>query len=366
MNTHRKNSVILFLIVGSFYLFSVFCYKTESKDYSTSERRTLAQMPAFTWESFFSGTFAAAFEDYAADQFPLRDTFRKTKAAISKYIFGQKDYNGFYTVGKQICSIEYPMNETSIQRAGDRFAAIYEQYLKNTDTHVYASLIPDKNYFLAEQQGFLSMDYALFEKNFIEACSEMEYISIFPCLSIENYYTTDPHWKQETLFDTANILCKSMGNALQQEYTIHTLDIPFSGVYAAQSAFQTEPEPFSYIDADYFKQCAIINHETETEMEFYDYEKAAGEDSYAFFLSGSLSLITMENPSATTEKELILFRDSYGSSIAPFFLEIYQKVTLIDIRYLSSANLKQFVTFDNQDVLFLYSTLIINHSETLK
>ena len=101
-------------------------------------------------------------------------------------------------------------------------------------------------------------------------------------------------------------------------------------------------------------------------MEFYDYEKAAGEDPYAFFLSGSLSLITMENPSATTEKELILFRDSYGSSIAPFFLEIYQKVTLIDIRYLSSANLKQFVTFDNQDVLFLYSTLIINHSETLK
>ena len=84
------------------------------------------------------------------------------------------------------------------------------------------------------------------------------------------------------------------------------------------------------------------------------------------FLSGSLSLITIENPNATTDKELVIFRDSFGSSIAPLLVEGYAKVTLVDIRYVASDLVGRFVDFENQDVLFLYSTLVLNNSVTLK
>ena len=84
------------------------------------------------------------------------------------------------------------------------------------------------------------------------------------------------------------------------------------------------------------------------------------------FLSGSLSLITIENPNATTDKELVIFRDSFGSSIAPLLVEGYAKVTLVDIRYIASDLVGRFVDFENQDVLFLYSTLVLNNSVTLK
>ena len=42
----------------------------------------------------------------------------------------------------------------------------------------------------------------------------------------------------------------------------------------------------------------------------YDFEKGEGRDPYELFLSGSLSYITIENPSAQTNRELIIFRDS--------------------------------------------------------
>ena len=84
------------------------------------------------------------------------------------------------------------------------------------------------------------------------------------------------------------------------------------------------------------------------------------------FLSGSLSLITIENPNATTDKELVIFRDSFGSSIAPLLVEGYAKITLVDIRYITSDLVGRFIDFENQDVLFLYSTLVLNNSVTLK
>ena len=91
-----------------------------------------------------------------------------------------------------------------------------------------------------------------------------------------------------------------------------------------------------------------------------------GRDPYEMFLAGPKSLLTVKNTRAATDRRLIIFRDSFGSSIAPLLFEGYAEIALIDIRYLSSEMLRNFVEFDNCDVLFLYSTLVLNNSETLK
>jgi hypothetical protein len=79
-----------------------------------------------------------------------------------------------------------------------------------------------------------------------------------------------------------------------------------------------------------------------------------------------VSLLRIDNPNANTDRELIIFRDSFGSAIAPLLAQGYKSVTLVDIRYLSSAMLDRFIDFHGQDVLFLYSTIVLNNSETLK
>ena len=47
-------------------------------------------------------------------------------------------------------------------------------------------------------------------------------------------------------------------------------------------------------------------------------------------------------------------------------LEQYREITLVDIRYLSPERLGKLLDFTDCDVLFLYSSLVLNNSETLK
>ena len=44
----------------------------------------------------------------------------------------------------------------------------------------------------------------------------------------------------------------------------------------------------------------------------------------------------------------------------------YKKIIVVDTRYISSKILKDFINFDNKDVLFIYSTSLVNNSYTLK
>ena len=52
--------------------------------------------------------------------------------------------------------------------------------------------------------------------------------------------------------------------------------------------------------------------------------------------------------------------------LAPLLVQDYQSVTLIDLRYVSAQILEQFIDFHGQDVLFLYSPSVYNHSDMLK
>ena len=73
-------------------------------------------------------------------------------------------------------------------------------------------------------------------------------------------------------------------------------------------------------------------------------------------------MISIENPNSKNNKELLLFRDSFGSSIAPLLIQNYSKITLVDLRYISSKMLGEFIKFNDQDVLFLYSTVVLNQN----
>ena len=95
-------------------------------------------------------------------------------------------------------------------------------------------------------------------------------------------------------------------------------------------------------------------------------QKLSSPDKYDIFLSGAVPLLTIENKKSNSDKSLIVFRDSYGSSLIPLLVEGYSKITVIDTRYISSKILDEYVDFSNNDILFIYSTLLINNSASLR
>ena len=98
----------------------------------------------------------------------------------------------------------------------------------------------------------------------------------------------------------------------------------------------------------------------------YDRERLEGKDMYEGFLSGTQGILRIDNPNAQTDRELILIRDSFGSAIAPLLVQGYSAVTLVDIRAVQIDMLGNFLAFNGQDVLFLFSSLVLNNSSTLK
>lgn len=363
----RKTAVFTVLLLAGFLFgFAVFAWCKPADEQSQAERRDLTQLPAFSLSGFAGGKWTQSFEAYTLDQFPLREQFRTLKSLVTLGIFRQKDNNGVYLADGYVAKLEYPMNEESLAHAQERFAFVYDSFLKGTNVKTYLSVIPDKNYFLAAKNGYPALDYGAFFETMQKSLPWAGYIDLTGSLRLSAYYKTDIHWRQEQLIPAAKTLASAMGAEISGDFTEKTLQRDYYGLYYGYAALPIAPEKISYLTNDTIKNAVVTNFETGKTGSVYDMEKAAGKDPYELFLSGSVSLLTIENPKAETQKELVVFRDSFASSLAPLLLDGYAKITLVDIRYLPSARLGSFLEFSDQDVLFLYSVPVLNHSETIK
>lgn len=339
-----------------------------AKESSDAERRPLKQWPGITTQSVLKGEFMKNFESYTLDQFPLRDSFRQLKSLMHYYGLHQKDNNDIYLADGYAAKLEYPYQPRNVAYALKKFNGIYEKYLKNTGSEIYVTVVPDKGYYLAEKNGYLAMDYQAMFQDVRKGMPWASYVDVTDLLTEADYYYTDTHWRQEKILDVAQRLCKAMGAAVPRndEFTPTPIPKPFYGVYYGQAALPMDAEMMYIMESDVLRDCVVTNYENGTKTTVYDMDKQNGRDLYEIFLSGSVSLLQVENPHATSDKELIIFRDSFGSSIAPLLMEGYKTVTLVDIRYLPSTMLDQRIDFHGQDVLFLYSTLVLNNGTTLK
>ena len=164
----------------------------------------------------------------------------------------------------------------------------------------------------------------------------------------------------------AMALADAMGGSLSVDFTEVTFDTPFYGVYRGQSALPMEPDRLAYLTNDIIGSCRVYDYENSAYLPVYTLEKADGSDPYEIFLSGPKSLLRIENPNAQTERKLLVIRDSFAARLLPLLAEGYSEITLVDIRYLSPSMLGKFIDFTAQDVLFLYSTSVLNDSATIK
>ena len=315
MNSKIK-SVVVTLLCGAWVLgLALWGLLLPDGDISLSERRRLAQMPKISAEALLDGSFMSDFESYSADQFPLREGFRRVKSVGEYYVFRRLDSEGIYLKDGYASKLDYPLNTAAAEHVLERMGYIYDTYLKDSGGKIFLSLIPDKNYFMAD--GYPHLDYDELVAMMRNGAEYAEYIDIFPTLELSDYYRTDTHWRQEKLIDTAKTLADGMGASLTWEYSENELDTPFYGVYYGQSALPLPGERLVYLTSEGLRDIEVYNAELDKTQEVYVMENADGADPYEIFLDGSRSLMVLSNPNADSDKELVIFRDSFGSSIAP-------------------------------------------------
>ena len=364
MQKKIKNIAVTFSFLIALALLSGMCIKMYLNPVATSEseRRPLAQFPTeITWESIEDRTSIEKFEDYSVDQFPFREFFRSVKAKFHLNVLGLAENNGLAVKDGYIAKIEQEFNEEIVDYSLGRLQYVYEKFLKENGGDKFVAIVPDKNYFLGKEYGYPAPDYDKLTEDVKESLSGMEYIDLFGLLELEDYYRTDTHWSQDKIGAVVDKLLAEMGAAdrVTGDYKENTL-YPFYGVYYGQSALQPEPDTITYLTSDILDSCTVYDYETGETYGIYNFEKFNGKDGYDFFLSGTKALLRIDNPNATTDEELIVFRDSFGSSITPLLAEGYKSVYVVDIRYVMPDMLDRFIDFEGKDVLYIYSALILN------
>ena len=357
-----KNKLSTYVTVAVFICLSMMNLVTKDGDVSMSERRKLQQFPKINLKDFFSKKMMDDFEVYAVDQFIFRDAFKKLQVNSSQILFNQLDNHDVYVWHDSIFKKEKGLNEKSLENFSARINNITGHL--NDGQKAYYAMIPQKETFV-ESKWYQTVDYTKMMK-IIDSNILANKIDLNAYLTLNDYYKTDTHWKQENILELSKHLVESMGvSYVDDQYTKQVID-PFYGVYYNQASLKDDHDKIIYLTSDKLDMLQVDYLEDDLSDSVYTPDKKFSLDQYDVFLNGAMALVEINNPNALNDEELLLFRDSFGSSIAPLLAQSYKKITLIDLRYITSDKVFEMIDFKDQDVLFLYSTLIANNSGSLK
>lgn len=336
--------------------FSLLHLALPDREVSRSERRRLAQLPPL------SSGFSDKLEEYMLDQFPLREQLRTVNSLVRLYGLGQADIHGIYLQGGGAFRMDGPLQEKQVRHAAAVFSAVQEKYFPSLPAHYV--IVQDKN--AKAETGRPRLDTETMRGIVREALPGMTEIDIWDLLSADDYYKTDPHWRQERLLPVAAAICEALGADAPGTFTEKTLS-PFYGAYYGQAALPMAPDTLTYLESADTKAAEVTGPELDGAQPVYRPELLDGTDGYDVFLSGAQAVLTVTSPNVHNGRHLVLFRDSFGSSLAPLLLGSFERITLVDLRYISAARLADYADLsDATDVLYLCSTAVWNNGGTLR
>ena len=349
-------SAVFLLFIAFFFVLNLI---TPDIEFSERENRYLETRPKFSFSALFSGNYIKDYESYATDQFPYRDTWITLKAAL-ELAAGKAENNGVI-----LCE-----NDTLIEPFQAPDAATLEKNAtavnaleKNAGVPVYFALIPGKSDIYAELLPANTPNDSQF--SFIESAYELanaQTIDMYAALDGHRdeyvYYRTDHHWTTLGAYYGYAALCEAMGfePTPLSDFTPETVSDAFYGTTYSSSGFSwVAPDSMAL----YVKDPGTLTIEnyadgTAAEGVLYDYSYLDKKDKYATFFGGNTPLLQINTGREDGERLLIL-RDSYADSMAPFLLSDFSEIHMIDLRYYKASILDYIEEQKIDRVVVMYS-----------
>lgn len=359
--SNKKYSIFITVLFCAFLFgFGIAHFILPDRDFSEQENRYLSQFKAPTPKTLRSGKFMEDFEDYITDQFPLRDRWIRLKA-LSERALGKQENNGVYfgTDGQTLFARFTRLSEEELEKRVGYVSALAD----NLDVPVYFSIIPDKSYVWANRLPANAPnvdDGWTNETAKALAGQRVRYIDLYGALNGDNvFYRTDHHWSTMGAYQGYLALANAMNNSvtvLDYEPTLVS-DSFYGTTYSSSGAGWIKPdEMYTWVpEGGENGQILVYRYPEDAPIEgsLYDLSKLEVKDKYSMFLGGNQPLCFIYNPEGTGN--LLVIRDSYSDSLAPFLALDYQQIHLFDLRY-NNKSLKKYVADNGIDqVLVLYS-----------
>lgn len=360
-----KNKKSDFIIIAVFIIFiygiAIGNFISEDRTFSEMENRILAKMPEISGENILSGKFMTEFESYVTDQFVARDGFIQLKSAGER-VLGKKINNGVYYgedgyLAEQLLFLNYEQitknidaikNYLEITEANVSFALIPGSTEINRDK--LPAVIPDVNQ--KEVISYIYDELASYDVTCVDV-----YGSLAQNSREELFYKTDHHWTSLGAYYGYRALCnaKDIDPISIDEYDKTLMSDEFYGtLYSKTGAFWLEPDSIeTYVEEEGII-IERIDGNAESAGELYYEGMLDKKDKYSMFLGGNQPLVIIRTEQ-TDKPKLLVIRDSYFDSMAPFLTAHYSEIHVIDFRY-NRGNIEEYIlNNDIEEVLIIYS-----------
>ena len=334
------------------------------KDFSPLENRYLQKPPKLSLETLSDGSFMEDAEDYVSDQIVGRDFWVAAKAWCER-LSGKQENNGVY-FGKEdtlLNRVDTPSWEDVGAQKGLQSRLDYvDALVGNVSVPVYLGLIPSSSAVWSDRlpAGAPTADELsiIDELYFQTGAGTLDMAGALLSHKDEDiYYRTDHHWTSLGAFYGANVLLETMGlEPLElSDYQKTTVSTEFYGTTFSTSGVRwVRPDSIdTYVSGDGVKVTSWFEGYPE-EGSLYVDSYLDVKDKYSYFLGGNQSLCVIETEHTDAPK-LLIIRDSYSDSLAPFLTERFSEIHLFDPRY-NLTSVKDYVEQNDIDaVTVLYS-----------
>jgi len=328
------------------------------REFSPLENRYLQKPPQLSQKALADGTFMEEAEKFVSDHLAGRDLWVAMKAWCER-LSGKKENNGVY----------FAAQDTLINRvdAVDR-DLLYEgmgyldRLVDNVDVPVYFGIIPSAADVWSERlpAGAPSED----EGAVIDALysrTKAQTIDLRSALTAhkdeELYYRTDHHWTSLGAYYGYEALTRTLGLEPVPlfQYQRTTVSEEFYGTIFSSSGVRWVPPDRidTYVPADGIQVTSYFGAKPEEGALYVD-SFLEVKDKYSYFLGGNQALCVIDTPNTDAPRVLVV-RDSYTDSLAPFLTANFSQIHLYDLRY-NRMSLKNYVAENDIDmVVVLYS-----------
>ena len=338
------------ILVGSFLL--------PDQEFSELENRYLAKPPKLSVESLENGDFMKNAEDYVNDHIIGRDFWVALKA-WSERLSGKQENNGVY-FGKE---------DTLLNRLDEPDPNVLNEYagyvnalVDNVDVPVYFGIIPSSSEIWSDRlpKGAPTADEkAIIDKLYdtVQTYTIDLYSALEAHKDEEIYYRTDHHWTSLGAYYGYTALMEAMGMEavpLDESAKVTVSDSFYGTIFSSSGVRWVAPDHIDrYISGDGVQVTSYFDS-TPTQGSLYVDSYLDKKDKYSSFLGGNQPLCVIQTEHTDAPKVLVI-RDSYTDSLAPFLTQNFSEIHLFDPR-MNLNSVKSYVEENQIDqVVVLYS-----------
>ncbi len=362
------------LFLAFIFVLGALIFILPDKAFSEQENRALQQRPKLQsnfdgslieriqegkfLDKYFSGDFSEDVADYYADQFPVRDFFVGLKGVTEiAMLKGENNDVVLGADGYLLSRMDNPKIDNVIKNY-DASAAFANRLSENGISVTFAAagrvidVAEDKLPALYPVDTLYAPWDALDDRanethvGGAEDYTDMLYLDLLTPLKAASeagedvMYRTDHHWTTHGAYLAYVELMKLWGmEALPESaFTVETVSDAFYGTAWRNAGMKwIEPDTMEYYRFDGDEDYTMTIHDDSTVIGgFYDRSYLEKTDKYSSFISGNHAYVTIEKNGGEDRERLMLVKDSFGHSLAPF-LAYHFDLEIIDLRYYKSS-----------------------------